>query len=343
MAAASPPDGSDAHCHLQLLLSPAMVDLAVSEAERTGVRRIMCCGTAPADWEAVHGISERHGSVVLVSYGVHPHRAAEVAVPDGDDDGWLLELRNRVQGAPRRVVAGIGECGLDFSPSGLGRCPREHQLAVFEPQVRIAKALSAPLTIHCVRAIADVTRILRCHAPMTAPVVFHSFGEHPASMGGLLRSRTSSLCADVFFSFSGAVRNPRFGKVRGSATSCPLERLLIETDSPDQLHGMPALRRSEGDSPAEGAAGVRASSDSSLCGVRGAQGRGCTTACTCDCASVPAICGQATPVKEAVSHNWPGNIFQVAQEIAALRGVPVADVVAASTANFSKAFGVLTA
>ncbi|KAA0154049.1 hypothetical protein FNF29_02672 [Cafeteria roenbergensis] len=195
----------------------------------------MVCATHPDEFDAVERMAGLHdtgsGSImVLVSLGVHPFRAADVSAPPPSgaeaEAAWVADVRNRIERSGRRI--GIGECGLDRSPSGLARCPMDVQLAVFEAQVALAAELGLPLTVHCVRAVAHVATALRRHAPLRAPVVLHSWAGKPGALGEL----TALGCVP---SFSGAVCNPAFKAARSSAAACAQDALLAETDSPDQL------------------------------------------------------------------------------------------------------------
>jgi TatD DNase family protein len=300
---------------------------------------MMCCATHPGDWDSVCRIAKRHTGTVMISLGVHPYRASEVSTAEleaGKEPEWLSQLRARLQPAScgtssavaevkstHRLVGGVGECGLDFSASGLRRCERTKQLQVYEAQVRLAKELAAPLTIHCVRAFKDVLRVIRSHSPMPAPVVFHSFGEHAEAITQIFGSpkagfRPSSI-GQVYLSFSGSVCNPLFRKARASAAACPAEAVLLETDSPDQLHGMQALdlRASDIVGSEEEAPGSAVAGEGAHC---------CSSA--------------ADPGSAAL--NRPGNIVTVAVTVAALRDCPVPRLLGEAATNFERAYQALS-
>lgn len=131
----------------------------------------------------------------------------------------------------------IGECGLDFHRA---RDPesRAHQLAVFRAQLELARATGFPLTIHCVKAHGPMLELLR-ERP-TPPSVMHGFSGS---------AEVAQVCAQAghYVSFAGNLLVANARKVALAARCVPDDRLLIETDSPDQT---PPARRPADNQPA---------------------------------------------------------------------------------------------
>ncbi len=124
----------------------------------------------------------------------------------------------------------VGECGLDFLR---GRAPeqREHQVAVFREHLELARATGLPLTLHCVKAHGPMVELLR-ERP-TPPSVMHAFS-------GSAELARRCVEAGHYVSFAGNLLLANARKVVEAAVAVPDDRLLIETDTPDQT---PPARR----------------------------------------------------------------------------------------------------
>lgn len=335
---------ADAHCHLQLSPLGGCVERTLRRAREKGVGALMVCATHPDEFDAVERMAGLHdtgsGSImVLVSLGVHPFRAADVSAPPPSgaeaEAAWVADVRNRIERSGRRI--GIGECGLDRSPSGLARCPMDVQLAVFEAQVALAAELGLPLTVHCVRAVAHVATALRRHAPLRAPVVLHSWAGKPGALGEL----TALGCVP---SFSGAVCNPAFKAARSSAAACAQDALLAETDSPDQL---PVCMRDSrcgggGRGAGEGLVGAATAASVRAAGSAAATPRAPPpAAATSGGGAQGPCCSGASAARSSGSANEPCNVSVVAEHLAAIRGERPAALAARLSRNFVATFGAL--
>ena len=145
---------------------------------------------------------------VWATVGLHPHDAK-----DGVDT--ITDLFDHP-----KVIA-VGECGLDFY---YDHSPRDVQRVAFAAQIQLAHQLELPLVIHTRDAWAETFDILRAEgAP--AHTIFHCF------TGGPEEART---CLDLgaFVSFSGIVTFNTATDLQAAARLCPLDRMLVETDSP---------------------------------------------------------------------------------------------------------------
>jgi TatD DNase family protein len=194
----------DNHCHLD---PGAAGDEAVAAASAAGVERLITVGTEAAHSREAIAIASRHDSVWATA-GVHPHDATEGI------DG-IVELL----GSPE--VVAVGECGLDYH---YDHSPRAVQRTVFAQQIGLAKEHDLALVIHTREAWDDTFAILAAEG-VPERTVFHCF------TGGPDEARR---CLDLgaHLSFSGIVTFPSAGDLREAAVLCPLDRLLVETDSP---------------------------------------------------------------------------------------------------------------
>jgi len=195
---------TDNHCHLEPGREAAK---AVADARSAGVERLVVVGTDAAKSRDALEVARAHREVWATA-GVHPHDAKEglEGVPE------LLD-------APE--VVAVGECGLDYH---YDHSPRPVQRDLFAAQIRLAHERILPLVIHTREAWDDTFVILEREGVPTR-TVFHCFtggtgeAERAVGLGALL-------------SFSGIVTFPSAGDVRAAARQCPLDRLLVETDSP---------------------------------------------------------------------------------------------------------------
>jgi len=195
---------TDTHCHL-----PAgdQSDGPVAEARTAGVTRMITVGTDLEHSRQAIAVARRHDQVWATA-GVHPHDAS--AGLDG-----LAELL----GEPE--VVAVGECGLDYH---YDHSPRDQQRQVFAAQVALAHAHDLTLVIHTRDAWADTFDILAAEG-VPRRTVLHCF------TGGPDEARTG-LDLGVDLSFSGIVTFKTAGDLREAARLCPLDRLVVETDSP---------------------------------------------------------------------------------------------------------------
>ena len=194
----------DSHCHVHDGPDP---DAAVAEAAAAGVGRLVAVGTDVRTSQLAVDLAGRHDAVVATA-GVHPHDAA------GGTDG-LAQLLGGGQ------VVAVGECGLDYH---YDHSPRSVQREVFGAQVGEARQQGLALVIHTREAWDDTFAILEAErAPERT--VLHCF------TGGPVEARRA-LDAGLILSFSGIVSFKGAAEVREAAALCPLDRLLVETDSP---------------------------------------------------------------------------------------------------------------
>ena len=145
---------------------------------------------------------------VWATAGVHPHEARKGI--DGIED--LLEDSN---------VVAVGEAGLDYH---YDHSPREDQKKVFAQQIELANKSGLPLVIHTREAWEDTFKILDSEG-LPKSIVFHCF------TGGTIEAK-ECLERGAYLSFSGIITFKKSESLRDAASECPLDRAMIETDSP---------------------------------------------------------------------------------------------------------------
>ena len=214
---------TDSHCHLtftELLSQLPAIRQAMQEAQ---VERALCICTAMEEFDDVHALALAHDNF-WSTVGVHPDN-------EGVTEPSVQDLLDRA--ALPRVVA-IGETGLDYygmedRKGGRSIADMEWQRERFRTHIRAARACGKPLVIHTRSASDDTLAILREEgedgAGNRAGGVFHCFTEsHDVARAAL----------DLGFhiSFSGILTFKTAQDLRDVATWVPMDRLLIETDSP---------------------------------------------------------------------------------------------------------------
>ncbi|WP_110641353.1 TatD family hydrolase [Salinicola sp. CPA57] len=204
----------DSHCHLDRLdLSPygGDLDLALQAARHRGVHRFLAIATSLDGAPNLAEIARRHDDVDI-SIGLHPlHETA--AEPDSQ----------AIQACADRFGAvAIGETGLDFHYDSV---PRETQRQRFVAHLQAARELELPVVIHTRDAREETLALIREHVDPKVGGVLHCFTEDIDMAREAVRS-------GFYISLSGIVTFASADALRAVARQIPLDRLLIETDSP---------------------------------------------------------------------------------------------------------------
>ena len=198
----------DTHCHL-FLLDDDLAE-AVETARVRGVDTLVCVGIDPgSSRRSVELAASWPG--VWATAGMHPH----------DATAWDAEAATEIEGLlTNPLVVAVGECGLDFFRM---RSPRPEQERALRAQVTLAQAYDLPLVIHVRDAWPEILGVL--DEGSADRVVLHCFSGD---------AEIARACADRgwFLSFAGNVTYPKNAHLREAAAAVPLERLLVETDSP---------------------------------------------------------------------------------------------------------------
>ena len=208
---------ADSHGHLSDLRIFPQADELVSEAKSQKVKYFLQGGVDPEDWVRQQELHRRHPEV-LTCFGIHP-----MTLTQESDVDTLLDQLSRAIGAHR--PSALGEIGLDGRSQFLPA--KENQIAAFEAQLEIAKVADLPVVLHLVRCHSDAIRILQvCGLPKRSGFV-HGFN-------GSWEKANDFLDLGLRLSIGGAVTHPRNRDLREAVAKIPLDRLLIESDCPDQ-------------------------------------------------------------------------------------------------------------
>ena len=214
---------TDSHCHLnfpELLSELPAIRQAMAEAQ---VTRALCICTTLEEFESVHSLAMAHENF-WSTVGVHPDN-------EGVREPGVQDLLERA--ALPRVVA-IGETGLDYygmedRKGGRSIADLEWQRMRFRNHIRAARACGKPLVIHTRSASEDTLAILREEgedgAGNQAGGVFHCFTES-------MEVARAAIDLGYYISFSGIITFKSAQELRDVVAYVPLDRMLIETDSP---------------------------------------------------------------------------------------------------------------
>lgn len=206
----------DSHCHLDFDYSPKETEDLVREAEAAGIGTLINVGTEMRDLPRLESTSARFPNV-FHTVGVHPHEAQTI------QEGDLSRLKEASQN-PKCLA--IGEIGLDYH---YDNSPREIQRVRFDEQLALALEVDLPVVIHTRDAESDSLTALKKYVENLSkdsiPGVIHCFT-------GTKEFGQACLDLGFYISFSGIVTFKRAEDLQQAAQLFPLDRLLVETDSP---------------------------------------------------------------------------------------------------------------
>lgn len=213
----------DTHCHL--FLCDREPQLLLEEARAAGVETLVCAGIDP---ETSHRSLELAESFrgVFATAGMHPHTASAMDRAAGNAIEQLL--------ASPHVVA-VGETGLDYFRM---LSPRQDQEANFRLHIAMAREAGLPLVVHVRDAWPEILRLL--DEGSAERVVIHCFS-------GDADIARECVSRGYHLSFAGNVTYPKNVHLREAAAVVPLDRLLVETDSP---YLAPQMLRGRDNAPA---------------------------------------------------------------------------------------------
>jgi TatD DNase family protein len=211
----------DSHCHLDGPRFDSDREQVIARATEAGLINILAVGTGdgPGTLDCAVKIAEKH-DFIYATVGIHPH---EVKLAKDSDFAELEQL------ARKPKVIAWGEIGLDYY---YDHSPREIQQQVFIRQMEQARAVKLPIVIHCRpsdngdNAWNECLRLIEQHwKPSGLGGILHCFT-------GAWEHATRALDMGFMVSFAGNVTFPKAQQIRDTAAQVPLDRMLIETDSP---------------------------------------------------------------------------------------------------------------
>jgi TatD DNase family protein len=201
----------DSHCHLDKLKDvPQGIEAVVNAASASKVEHMLCVATSVREYEEMYD-KVRGFDNVSVSCGVHP-----LHQDDACDYDTLLSCVSRPE------VVAVGETGLDYHYSAE---TKEVQKVSFVDHIKAANELNKPLIIHTRNAQQDTINALIKYKSESTSGVLHCFTES-------LEMAKQAMDLGLYISISGIVSFKSAKELQDTVKQIPLERLLIETDSP---------------------------------------------------------------------------------------------------------------
>lgn len=203
----------DSHCHLDLVAEQPgmMVEDVIKYATAQQVTRLMCVGLRPRTYESMVACCKNQDMMIDISLGLHPCYQEDIL--DLDEFERLFQYHPPVA---------IGETGLDYYHI---EAKSPWQVERFAQHIALARSYRKPLIIHTRAAIDDTLDMLRAHQAHECGGVMHCFSE------GYEHAK-KALDLGFYISFSGVITYKNAEDLRQVAAKLPLNRLLIETDSP---------------------------------------------------------------------------------------------------------------
>ncbi len=204
----------DSHCHLDALdyeILHQNIDEVIEKAKARDVRHLLTIGVTLSRFEKQRD-ALAHRNDVSLACGVHPLDLED----EPFDYARLLEL------ARHPKVIAVGEIGLDYYYSADNKTVQQD---IFARQIQAANQLNKPVIIHSRAAREDTIRILRDNQAEKCGGVLHCFTES-------LEMAKQGLDLGLYISFSGIITFKNAEEIRDVARQVPLDRILVETDSP---------------------------------------------------------------------------------------------------------------
>ncbi|RHZ98776.1 TatD family deoxyribonuclease [Cereibacter sphaeroides] len=213
MTSQMPPQIVDSHCHLDFPDFDGEHEALIGRARAAGVTRMVTICTRLRHEPRVRAIAEAHEGVYYAA-GTHPMSAAEEPMATVEE---LVAL------AAHPKFVGIGETGLDYHYTPESAPVQQESLRI---HIEAARRTGLPLIIHARDADADMARILtEEHRAGAYGCVMHCFSSGP-------ELAQAALDLGFYLSMSGIAAFPKSAELRAIFAAAPLERILLETDSP---------------------------------------------------------------------------------------------------------------
>ncbi|WP_172961009.1 TatD family hydrolase [Oceaniglobus roseus] len=209
----TPPAITDSHCHLDFPDFEGEHAALIARAAEAGVRRMVTICTKLKNAPTVRALSEAHAPVFWAA-GIHPMSVA--AEP-------MATVEELVALAEHPKFVGIGETGLDYHYTAESAAQQQDSLRL---HIEAARRTRLPLIIHARDADDDMARILtEEHRAAPYACVMHCFSSYAALA-------KAALDLGFYLSMSGITAFPKSGELREIFAAAPLDRILVETDSP---------------------------------------------------------------------------------------------------------------
>jgi len=204
----------ETHCHLDFLKEETIEEI-LKKSHEYGIDKVVTIAVNKDNLSIVRDIANKYSNVYCTQ-GIHPHNAKD----------WSKELEKtliyNLKTKNQKTVA-VGEIGLDYH---YNNSPKENQIEAFERQIELATEFNLPVVIHSRDAEEDTKKILTSYSTnLQKKGVIHSFTSK-------MDLAEKALDSGFYLGFNGIITFNSATEVREVVKRCPLERILVETDSP---------------------------------------------------------------------------------------------------------------
>jgi TatD DNase family protein len=202
----------DSHCHLDH--SPLFddIDNVIKRSKEVGIEKLLTICTTIKSFEKIK-LLVKQDDIIFGTYGIHPHEAKNDKV---NSDTIIKEVKNNDK------IIGIGETGLDFY---YNHSDKDDQLTSFEEHIKASLELNIPLIVHSRNAEKDTLEVFSKYKNMNLKILMHCFT-------GSKEFAENLLSFGAYFSASGIITFKNSLELQNTFKLIPLNRILIETDSP---------------------------------------------------------------------------------------------------------------
>jgi len=202
----------DSHCHLDHEPLLENLDDVINRSKEVGITKLLTICTTLDSFEKIKTIVKKD-KIIYGTFGIHPHETGENIV----DKKTIIKVINE-----NSKIIGIGETGLDFF---YNYSDKTKQINSFKAHIEASIELNMPIIIHSRNAENETFEILNLYKNKKLKILMHCFT-------GSLEFSEKLLTLDAFFSASGIITFKNSVDLQNTFKNIPLEKLLIETDSP---------------------------------------------------------------------------------------------------------------
>ena len=203
----------DSHCHLDHEHLHENLNDVIKRSKEVGITKLLTICTTIESFDKIKNIIKKD-PMIYGTFGIHPHETGESLLID---KSYIIEQINQNE----RII-GIGETGLDFF---YNHSDKERQINSFKAHIEASIELNIPVIIHSRNAEDETYKILKSYKSKKLKILMHCFT-------GSLNFANQLLELDAFFSASGIITFKNSLDLQDTFKNIPLEKLLIETDSP---------------------------------------------------------------------------------------------------------------
>tara|TARA_B100001057_G_scaffold222002_1_gene222410 strand:+ start:512 stop:1270 length:759 start_codon:yes stop_codon:yes gene_type:complete len=202
----------DSHCHLDHELLFKNIDDILKRSKDVGIEKLLTICTTLESFVKIKQLIKKD-EIIYGTYGIHPHEAKNYKITS---KSIIDEVNNN------KKVIGIGETGLDFY---YNHSDKTQQIISFEEHIKASIDLNMPLIIHSRNAEIETLEIFDKYKNQNLKILMHCFT-------GSKKFADKLLNLNAYFSASGIITFKNSSDLQETFRSIPLDRLLIETDSP---------------------------------------------------------------------------------------------------------------